>query len=194
MKKILKVLALALVVMVPNVEAGDYDKEIAASREMVKEFMQTLKGELQAGMKEGGPVNAISVCNLSAPAIANTYSVRNGWDVGRTSLKLRNPDNAPDVWERKVLVSFDERKRAGEDPVKMEHYEVVRKGGSSEFRYMKAIPTAPLCLVCHGKGLSEPVRSVLGEYYPDDWATGYSLGQVRGAISVAKDLPGLLYR
>jgi hypothetical protein len=189
MKTILKVLALALVVMVPNVEAGDYDKEIAASRETVKEFMQTLKGELQAGMKEGGPVNAISVCNLSAPAIANTYSIRNGWDVGRTSLKLRNPDNAPDVWERKVLVSFDERKRAGEDPMKMEHYEVVRKGGSSEFRYMKAIPTAPLCLACHGEKLDSITRERIEKLYPRDQALGYKQGDIRGAFTITQPLP-----
>ena len=189
MKIILKVLALALVVMVPNVQAGDYDKEIAASRETVKEFMQTLKGELQAGMKEGGPVNAISVCNLSAPAIANTYSVRNGWDVGRTSLKLRNPDNAPDVWERKVLVSFDERKRAGEDPMKMEHYEVVRKDGSREFRYMKAIPTAPLCLACHGEQLDSITRTRIEKLYPRDQALGYKQGDIRGAFTITQPLP-----
>ena len=189
MKIILKVLALALVVMVPNVQAGDYDKEIAASRETVKEFMQTLKGELQAGMKEGGPVNAISVCNLSAPAIANTYSVRNGWDVGRTSLKLRNPDNAPDVWERKVLVSFDERKRAGEDPMKMEHYEVVRKDGVSEFRYMKAIPTASLCLACHGEQLDSITRTRIEKLYPRDQALGYKQGDIRGAFTITQPLP-----
>ena len=190
MKIILKVLALALVVMVPNVQAGDYDKEIAASRETVKEFMQTLKSELQAGMKEGGPVNAISVCNLSAPAIANTYSVRNGWDVGRTSLKLRNPDNAPDVWERSVLESFDERKRAGEDPMKMEQYEVVRKDGSSEFRYMKAIPTAQLCLACHGEQLDSITRTRIEKLYPRDQALGYKQGDIRGAFTITQPLPG----
>jgi len=190
MKIILKVLALALVVMVPNVQAGDYDKEIAASRETVKEFMQTLKTELQAGMKEGGPVNAISVCNLSAPAIANTYSVRNGWDVGRTSLKLRNPDNAPDVWERSVLESFDERKRAGEDPMKMEQYEVVRKDGSSEFRYMKAIPTAQLCLACHGEQLDSITRTRIEKLYPRDQALGYKQGDIRGAFTITQPLPG----
>ena len=190
MKINLKVLALALVVMVPNVQAGDYDKEIAASRETVKEFMQTLKSELQAGMKEGGPVNAISVCNLSAPAIANTYSVRNGWDVGRTSLKLRNPDNAPDVWERSVLESFDERKRAGEDPMKMEQYEVVRKDGSSEFRYMKAIPTAQLCLACHGEQLDSITRTRIEKLYPRDQALGYKQGDIRGAFTITQPLPG----
>ena len=189
MKIFLTVLTLCLVVMIPNVQAGDYDEEITASREMVKEFMQTLKGELQAGMKEGGPVNAISVCNLSAPAIANTYSVRNGWDVGRTSLKVRNPDNAPDVWERKVLESFDERKRAGEDPAKMEQYEVVRKDGVSKFRYMKAIPTAPLCLACHGEQLDSITKTRIEKLYPRDQALGYKQGDIRGAYTITQPLP-----
>ena len=50
-----------------------------------------------------------------------------------------------------MLVSFEERKRAGEDPAMMEFYEVVSQDGSDELRYMKAIPTAPLCLACHGR-------------------------------------------
>jgi len=189
MKLLLKLVLTGLVVLIPNVQAGDYDTEIATSRATVKEFMQTLKGELQAGMKEGGPVNAISVCNLSAPAIANTYSVRNGWDVGRTSLKLRNPDNAPDAWERKVLESFDGRKRAGEDPMKMEHHEIVRNNGISEFRYMKAIPTAPLCLACHGEQLDSITRTRIEKLYPRDQALGYKQGDIRGAFTITQPLP-----
>jgi hypothetical protein len=50
---------------------------------------------------------------------------------------------------------------------------------------MQAQGVEPLCLVCHGKGLSDEVKATLEEYYPDDLATGYSLGQVRGAISVS---------
>jgi len=150
--------------------------------------MQTLKQELQAGMQGGGPVNAISVCNLSAPGIANTYSVRNGWDVGRTSLKRRNPDNAPDAWERSVLESFEERKRAGEDPAKLEHYEVVRQDGVRELRYMKAIPTAQLCLACHGEHVDSITRTRLEKLYPDDQALGYKVGDIRGAFSISQPL------
>ena len=116
MQRLVILITLALASIGPNIHAADYDAEIIASRETVQEFMQTLKKELQAAMQEGGPVNAVSVCNLTAPAIASTYSARNGWDVGRTSLKLRNPANAPDAWERSVLEAFEERKRAGEVP------------------------------------------------------------------------------
>jgi hypothetical protein len=168
--------------------SGDYSAEVDSSRATAREFMQTLKQELLAGMQDGGPVNAISVCNLSAPGIANTYSVRNGWDVGRTSLKVRNPANAPDTWERSVLESFEERRRAGEDPAKMEHYEVIRQDGISELRYMKAIPTARLCLACHGEQIDSTARERLEILYPNDQALGYKIGDIRGAFSISQPL------
>ena len=169
--------------------AGDYTAELDASRATVKEFMQTLKKELMRGMQDGGPVNAISVCNLSAQGIANTYSIRNGWDVGRTSLKPRNPDNKPDAWERSVLESFEERKRAGEDPAKMEYHEVVRQNGVSELRYMKAIPTARLCLTCHGEHVDSITGTRIEKLYPEDQALGYRVGDIRGAFSISQPLP-----
>lgn len=191
MQRLLTVITLSLAAIAPDsYAADDYAAELAASRETVKEFMQTLKKELQAGMQEGGPINAVSVCNLTAPAIASTYSARNGWEVGRTSLKLRNPDNAPDTWERSVLESFEERKRAGEDPMKMEFYEAVRQDDSRKFRYMKAIPTARLCLACHGEQVDSVTRTRLEKLYPYDQAMGYREGDIRGAFSITQPLTG----
>ena len=189
MQRLLTLFALGLTAITPQLYAADYTAEVAASRETSQEFMQTLKKELQAAMQEGGPVNAVSVCNLTAPAIASTYSIRNGWDVGRTSLKVRNPGNAPDAWERAVLVSFEERKRAGEDPAMMEFYEVVDEDGSQELRYMKAIPTAPLCLACHGQQLDSIVKKRIETLYPQDQALGYKEGDIRGAFSITQPLP-----
>jgi hypothetical protein len=189
MQRLLTVITLGLAAISLNSYAAEeVAEEVAASRATVKEFMQTLKKELQAGMQEGGPINAVSVCNLTAPGIANTYSVRNGWDVRRTSLKTRNPDNAPDTWERAVLESFEERKRAGEDPGKMEFYEVVDEDGHSKLRYMKAIPTAGLCLACHGEKVDSVTRTRLEKLYPQDQAMGYKEGDIRGAFSITQPL------
>ncbi len=188
MQRLLATLILGLSAATPFTHAADYESELEASRETVKEFMQSLKQELQAGMQEGGPVNAISVCNLTAPGIANTYSVRNGWDVGRTSLKLRNPANAPDAWERSVLESFEERKQAGEDPASMEYHEVVRENGTTEFRYMKAIPTGKICLVCHGEQVDSVAKQRIDTLYPDDQAIGFREGDIRGAFTITQPL------
>ena len=172
----------------PAVPAGDYSKEIEESRATVHEFMQTLKQELQKGMQEGGPINAVSVCNLTAHGIANTYSIRKGWQVGRTSLKTRNPNNSPDAWERAVLESFDERNAAGEDPAKLEFYEVLKTNGKRELRYMKAIPTGGLCLACHGEHLDLQVKTRIETLYPHDQARGYKTGDIRGAFTITQPL------
>ena len=188
MQRLLTIIALGLGLTAPGAYAADYSDELDASRKTVKEFMQTLKKELQSSMQEGGPVNAVSVCNLTAPAIANTYSVRNGWEVGRTSLKLRNPNNAPDAWERSVLEAFEERKLAGEDPVQMEFHEVVRVDGDKQLRYMKAIPTSRPCLACHGEALDSIVKTRLEKLYPHDQALGYREGDIRGAFTITQPL------
>lgn len=161
---------------------------VAESRDTSMTFMKSLKGALQTAMKGGGPVNAIAVCQEQAPAIAADLSTERGASVGRTSLKPRNPANAPDAWERAVLEKFEARKASGEDPATLEHSEVVEQGGKRVFRYMKAIPTAPVCLNCHGEKLDPAVADKIRELYPRDQATGFSIGDIRGAFTIIRPL------
>ncbi|MFP3874483.1 MAG: DUF3365 domain-containing protein [Thiohalophilus sp.] len=161
---------------------------VEQSREAVKQFFGKLKGELQAGMKAGGPVNAIEVCSEKAPDIARQVSEKNDLKIGRTSLKPRNSDNAPDEWEKSVLREFEQRKADGENPGKMEKHAIVEQDGQQHFRYMKAIPTGELCLKCHGSELDPGVSAKLEKLYPEDRATGYSEGDLRGAFTIIKDL------
>lgn len=173
---------------VQSAMGSDTEQALADSRATVGEFMKTLKQELLAGMQAGGPVNAVSVCNLTAPGIANTYSAREGREVSRTSLRVRNPGNAPVAWQRAVLESFEQRKQAGEDVTALEFHEVVTTEGVRELRYMKAIPTAKLCLACHGETVDSNVGKRLEILYPDDQAMGYRVGDIRGAFSVTQTL------
>lgn len=183
------VLVLALSTTCATVAAGAEPADrIQASRAAVKAFMGELKSELQAAMKAEGPVHAIEVCNKKAPRIAARISKDKGWEVGRTSLNLRNPGNAPDDWEREVLQTFEQRKAEGEDPRKIEYSELVEVDGEKAFRYMKAIPTGGVCLACHGKNISEPVKSKLDELYPEDQARGYELGDIRGAFTITQPM------
>ena len=173
----------------PLFAATDLDQRANQSRAVVKEFMVELKGNLKAALKSGGPLEAIEVCNTKAQAVAEMQSKKHSWQVGRTSLKTRNPNNAPDAWERSVLEGFDTRKAAGEDPKKMEHYEVVTMNGKQFFRYMKAIPTAEKpCLVCHGSKIPPKVAESLDRHYPYDQARGYKAGDIRGAFTIIQPM------
>ena len=128
------------------------------------------------------------VCNVKAPMIAEETGEKTGWQVARTSLKLRNPDNKPDAWELTVLKAFETRKAAGEDVTKMEYSEVMTIDGKKTFRYMKAIPTAELCLNCHGSEIKPEVARSIDELYPEDQARGYKAGDIRGAFTLQKTL------
>ncbi len=169
--------------------AADEAALAAQAREVVREFAGELKRTLQEHLAAGGPVEAIGVCRLRAPAIAAGVGGRRGWEVGRTSLRTRNPANAPDEWERQVLERFESRRAAGEAPENLEYHEVVQVDGRRLFRYMKAIPTAPLCLGCHGDSLAPEVAARIDELYPQDRARGFSVGDIRGAFTLKRELP-----
>ena len=161
----------------------------AALAEQAKAAVQALggalKGELEAAMKTGGPVAAMSVCQIKAPELAKAISAEQGMAVKRVSLKNRNPVmGAANAWQTKVLNDFETRKAAGEDPATLAYAEVV----DHQFRFMKAIPTAAVCLGCHGTNLSPAVTAKLAELYPQDKATGYKEGDLRGAFVVVKNL------
>lgn len=157
----------------------------AEARAVSGQFVGTLLPTLQAAMQTGGPVRGIEVCSVAAPQIAADLSRESGWDVSRVSLKARNQTTAiPDDWEAEVLRDFDQRQLAGEPPAQINHAAVV----DGELRYMQAQPAGELCLTCHGTEISGEVRAALNEHYPQDTATGYMAGQIRGAISLRRSL------
>ena len=168
--------------------ADDLSARAAASRAATKELATRLKGELVRAIKTGGPKSAISVCKLAAPSIASEISERNRWRVGRTALKLRNPGNTPDEWERLALERFSEQLKQGVDPKKLEHFEVVKQGGASNFRYMRAILISEPCLTCHGPAVEPSLYEEIKKIYPRDEATGFELGSLRGAFTVSQPL------
>ncbi len=66
---------------------------------------------------------------------------------------------------------------------------MVDQQGQRTYRYMKAIPTAEKpCLACHGKALAPQVRARLDALYPEDRATGYEAGEIRGAFTLSRPL------
>lgn len=160
----------------------------AEARGLIKEYMGQLKPALMKSMKEGGPVNSIEVCHTKAPAIAKELSEKSGWKINRVSLKPRGATATPDAWEKTVLERFDTQLAEGKPLKTMEFSQVVIMNGEKQYRYMKPIPTAAMCLNCHGTDVQPAVKKAISEYYPNDKAMGYSEGQIRGAFSFTKAL------
>lgn len=159
-----------------------------AAQAAIAAFGGALKAELTSAMQAGGPLNAIEVCHSRAPAIAQAVSLDSGMRLSRVSLRNRNPANAPNEWQAAVLQDFETRQAKGEQVDALAWQEITEIGGQQEFRLMKAIPTAPLCLACHGEAVAAPVADKIAELYPADQATGFREGDIRGAFVVTKKL------
>ncbi|MDX2367455.1 MAG: DUF3365 domain-containing protein [Colwellia sp.] len=177
---------LSLLPFLANAEAMVSSQNAQEARSLVKAFGSDLKHVLKTSMKSEGPIKALEVCNTQAGPIAKKNSSLSGWEVGRTSLKVRNASNAPDEWELNTLRQFEKRKAAGENLKTMEHSETVKEGDKSVYRYMKPIPTAGLCVKCHGVNLGDEVTKKVKLLYPNDQATGFNVGDIRGAFTLQK--------
>ncbi|MGM0690769.1 MAG: Tll0287-like domain-containing protein [Pseudomonadota bacterium] len=166
------------------------DEAIQAQLQDYKATMQafgkTLKGELQAAMKQGGPMAAVEVCNQRAPEIAADMSEESGYTLRRTSLKPRATE--PTDWERVVLEEFEARQAAGTPVGEIAWHEVKEVGGEKQLRFMKAIATEGVCLSCHGQDVDPKLKAEIDRLYPDDQATGFEEGDIRGAFSVTAAL------
>ena len=168
---------------------ADAQADKAEARQASMVLGGALKQALMSAMKEGGPLAAIQVCNLSAMPITDRVSEQSAWTVARTSLKVRNPANMPDAWERERLLSFQKQLDAGVELGSLEVLHTQSRDGQTVQRYMKAIVVEGPCLTCHGGALSAPVEQALETRYSQDQARGYQTGELRGAFTLERILP-----
>jgi hypothetical protein len=94
--------------------------------------------------------------------------------VGRASHRLRNPANVPPEWVAPILDAYvassaDRAPRA-----------VPLADG--RWGYVEPILLQPPCLACHGETLAPDVASRIAALYPDDRATGFRVGDLRGVF------------
>ena len=97
-----------------------------------------------------------------------------GVRVGRTSARLRNPDNAPPPWAKAYLAETDGRKATDVSTVAFDLGDRVG--------LLRPIEVRKRCLACHARReqLAEGTREWLARSYPKDRALGYALGDLRG--------------
>lgn len=135
-------------------------------------LQQTLGKKLMAELGRGGPVAAVTVCRDEAQALSAQVAAEQGFTLGRTSHRLRNPANAAPGWA-KALVAQGEGKRAAE--VTRHVVDLGKTVG-----VLAPIPTGAVCLNCHGTALSPETVAAVQAAYPEDRATGFTEGALRG--------------
>ncbi len=161
-----------------------FDKSaiLQTGKEIAQVTFLTLSTELAAAMERGGVTEAVNYCNLAAYPLVDSLSTVHNAKIRRTTLKPRNPKDAPNAMEKAVLEAYHQQERAGE-ALKPQIVQI----GEREVAFFAPIRIQPGCLKCHGeigKDITPEDYAHIEEHYPEDQAVGYELGELRGMWSI----------
>ena len=146
---------------------------------IIADAFAKLSGALAEAIGKSGPASALSVCSERAPQIAKEVASTHGVTLRRASAKPRNPKNAADDTEKAMLEIFAAALLKKEAPMP----QTIKNGDGSTSFIAPIMLGNPLCLQCHGttnQDIAPETLAAIQKLYPDDKATGYQLGDLRG--------------
>ncbi len=163
---------------------------IERGRAIAGEAFALLSTNLARALADGGLTNALPYCSEKARPLTESVAAAHQVRLRRISHKPRNPTNVPAAGELAILRGFQLTLGRGEPPTP-----VVRadEAGTVVF-YSPIVITNPLCLQCHGvvgQDLQPATVETLRRLYPEDQATGFRLGDLRGAWRIEFDQAAL---
>ncbi|TGM60227.1 DUF3365 domain-containing protein [Leptospira adleri] len=162
-------------------DRGQNEEKKEILLKLMGDFQIELQKNLQSAIQKKGVIGAIEVCKTISPQkekeIGNEFPAVK---IRRVSEKPRNPDHKPEEWEARIFKEWAEASKNGMSP-----YTVILSDPSGVKILKPIVLENPTCLKCHGgpKGVSPEVAKKIAELYPNDQATGYKLGDLRGAFS-----------
>ena len=142
---------------------------LAATNAMMAETLD----ELERALDAGSAAEAVNVCKIRSRAIAAYVADQFGLTMGRTSHKLRNPDNVPPPWAEGLVAARTP------DPAFL-------AGPNGELGALLPVRLKAECQVCHGpvEMIDEEIQAALDAEYPTDQGVGFVEGDLRGWIWV----------
>jgi len=146
-------------------------EELLAAKDAL---FQQLSGKLMSAMSQG-PAEAIAVCQQEATAIALAVGEEQGVKIGRVGVRLRNPNNTGPDWAAHLI------NMKKDTPV-------FAKLSNGHAAALLPIKLQSQCVLCHGPKDQIPpiIQEQLTKLYPDDEATGFEEGELRGWFWVEK--------
>ena len=150
------------------------EPSVSEAEQAIDVLRSRLLQRLSEAMAHGGASGAIDVCSIEAPRLAADVGAARGVALGRTSFRVRNPDNAPRGWAA-TAVQASAGKKASE--VGLLVFDLGDRVG-----VLQPIPLGTMCLACHGAraSLTPDVAAALATRYPLDRAVDFAVGDVRG--------------
>jgi len=164
------------------VETIDTTEILEQGKAISKAAFKTLSSNLKMAMEEGGVDNALKFCNIQAMPLTDSVSSKYDVNLRRASHRPRNPGNRADSLELEIIKEYLSQI---EDNGELKP--VVKQHGNKVSYHAPIRITNQLCLSCHGqpgKDIAEADLETLQELYPQDEATGFEMGELRGIWSI----------
>ena len=156
---------------------------------IVTETFSLLSSNLQSAVKTSGVSNALPFCSLAASPLTAGMAGKHGVTIRRVTHKARNPAGTADAIELAILKQFEaawSTATATNPPLPI----VTNFTATTATFFAPIILNNELCLECHGepgKDIAPENVATIERLYPQDEATGFKLGDLRGAWRV--DIP-----
>lgn len=155
------------------------------------ETFSLLSSNLQTALQSGGVTNALPFCSLAASPLTAGIAAKHGVTLRRVTHKARNPADHADEAELAILKSFEVALSTSTNPPAAFATNLV--AGHATF-FAPIVINNELCLKCHGEpgaDISAENLAIIRQHYPQDEATGFKLGDLRGAWRIDFPLASL---
>lgn len=145
---------------------------------IAKAGFQALSTALVHAIETGGVPHALDFCNVKALPITDSVSMAWNIKLARVSDKNRNPQNAANEQQQGIMEVMRKQIAASGSA-----HDTVIALNDRELAYYAPIIIAAPCLQCHGTpgvDVKAENNQLIQKLYPNDKATGYALGELRG--------------
>lgn len=166
----------------PKACKSEYCKVAKIGKKASRLLLKTLGGNLKKRLKKDGPAGALEFCATNAAKLTGEVNNKLGKNVSikRITLKPRNPANEALGDEKEILQALE---ALNKNHVKLPRH-LIQKRDNEYVYYKPLVIKKGVCLKCHGTNIKPEIAKKIKEYYPTDRATGYKMGDLRGAIVV----------
>jgi hypothetical protein len=145
----------------------------------IAETFGALSQNLMKALQEGGVRQAVPFCQKNAAGLVKPIAEKHGLRIQRVSHKARNPANRATDAELALIQTFTQAIAEGRPLTP----KVVPQPDGAQVFYAPILIPADACLKCHGipgDTMSTADHDFIRTLYPEDAATGFNLGDLRG--------------
>ena len=172
-----------LITSISNSESSETNMSVILNeaKNLLKETAKQYKNTLIQGLQHNNLIKALKYCNKEVEKLVSKDNEK-GFAIKRVSLRPRNKNNYPNLYEKEILEKFNKLSLIDNKDLALEHSDIIKDENNNKFVYIKAIRIKEVCLNCHGSNINDDLKKEIQKLYPDDKAINYKLNDIRGAF------------